>query len=135
MAKFESVKEVDMFYDMVMANQLTGQGPKGTCVEYATTSTMVSKTKYPQTSRTINGRKIYMRIHRLALLKKMRVAHLDSSIEASHLCHNTKCMNMDHIVAETHESNQSRITCANERKNMGNSNYCTGDHYGNPNCI
>lgn len=32
--------------------------------------------------------------------------------EVSHLCHTKTCVNVSHLVLESHASNQSRITCA-----------------------
>ena len=122
-----------MFYDLIMANKLTGQGPKGTSVEYMT-STKLTKSPYDQTSRTINGRKIHIRVHRLAHLKKMRETNLDKTVEASHLCHNTLCMEVDHIVAEPHKVNQCRIHCAYLRQSEGDYGYCS-EHKGYPKCI
>ena len=134
MCTFESMSEVNAFYDMIMANKLTSQGPHGTCVEYAAAAAHQNN-KYIQTSRTINGRKIYSRTHRVALLKKMNITELPEGLEASHLCHNKRCMNVDHIIAEPHDINMSRNTCAYMRNITGDKLYCTDEHQGYGRCI
>lgn len=133
MGKFETLDEVDIFYDMISANQLTSRGPHGTCIEY--TAAAAHQSSYIQTSRTINGKKIHSRIHVVALLKKMRLVELPVGLESSHLCHNKRCMNVDHIFAEPHDINMSRNTCAYIRNLTGDNDYCTDDHQGYGKCI
>ena len=127
--------EVYEFYEMIMANKLTNCGPNGTCIEYKTSSSSSGQDRYIQTSRTINGRKIHARVHRVALLKKIRQVELPDSMEASHLCHNKKCMNIDHLIAEPHDINMSRYTCAYMRTSTGDNSYCTNDHASYENCL
>ena len=137
MGRFQSVDEVDMFYNMITANTLTDQGPQGTCVEYqaGSTSTSTRTNNYVQTSRKINGRTIHSRIHQVALLKKIRLTAIPEGLEASHLCHNKRCMKISHLSAEPHFINMSRNTCAYMRETTGDRGYCTGDHQGYENCI
>ena len=40
-------------------------------------------------------------------------------VDASHLCHNSLCVNPDHINFETHEVNNMRHTCVSIKKNAG----------------
>ena len=131
MGKFESLSEIDVFYDMLMANKLTSQGPHGTCVEYATAHHQYTN-KYIQTSRTINSKRINSRTNTVALLKKIKLTELPDGLEASHLCHNKRCMSVDHIVAEPHEINMSRNTCAYMRNLTGDKAYCSNS---NPTCV
>ena len=133
MGQFKSVEEVDLFYSMLEANVLTNQGSNSTCSEYRPNAD--TSNKYVQTSRRINGIKITIRVHRVALLKKIRSVQVPEGLEASHLCHNKRCINLEHIVAETHAVNQSRIECANIRMATGDSMYCTGYHEGNKKCV
>ena len=49
-----------------------------------------------------------------------------SQYEISHLCHNSLCVNVKHLVRETHCVNQERIHC----KKQG---FCTKGHV--PNCL
>ena len=71
-----------------------------------------------------------MYVHRLALLKDpsnlglQEVLHLQS--DASHLCHNTLCINLYHISVEPHWLNNSRQQC--RRKGI------TDDHSRYPRC-
>ena len=131
MGKFETMDEVDTFYDKIISNKHTNRGPRGTCVEYGTQST----NEYIQTSRTINGRKIYDRVHRVALLQKIREISLPEGLEASHLCHNKRCMEPKHIVAEPHAVNMSRNTCVYMRAAIGDPNYCSENHQGHERCL
>ena len=133
MGTFKSVSEVDAFYNMIMSNVLTGQGPHGTCTEYATANK--AHNQYVQTSRRINGSKIICRTHRVALLQKLRLYELPATLEASHLCHNKKCMNPDHLIAETHAANKSRDTCIYYRRMNSDPTFCTDDHEGSPRCL
>lgn len=120
-----------MFYDMLMSEKLTNQGHKGTCVVYQGRAI----DQYVQTSRTIDGRKIVARTHKVALLKKIQKTELADGLECSHLCHNKGCMSPDHVVAEPHEVNMSRTTCQYLRNITGKKDHCTGDHQGYPNCL
>ena len=133
MAKFKSLAEVDMFYNMLESSTLTNQGRQGTCVEYRPNTN--TSNQYVQSSRTINDCKITIRVHRVALLKKLRSVSVPEGLEASHLCHNKRCIALEHIVAETHAINQSRNSCAYRRQITGDAEFCTDDHEGHEQCI
>ena len=51
-----------------------------------------------------------MHAHRLAYMLQHRIIQLPDS-DVSHLCHNTKCINVEHLVLERHGFNNSRQTC------------------------
>lgn len=51
-----------------------------------------------------------MHVHRLAYMIRHLNFHLPN-FDVSHLCHNTKCINVDHLVLEPHGFNNSRKTC------------------------
>lgn len=132
MGTFKSLEEVERFYDMIIANKRTNRGPRGTCVEYGD---QYGDQTYIQTSRSINGRKIHCRVHKAALLKKIRQISVPEGLEASHLCHNKRCMEPNHIVAEPHWINMTRTTCAYMRETIGDPSYCNGNHEGYERCL
>ena len=49
-------------------------------------------------------------VHRLAYIISHRLVKFPDG-DVSHLCHNTKCMNVDHMVLEDHITNNSRLSC------------------------
>ena len=73
----------------------------------------------------------YMRTHRLLYLLNnihiyrngfQPIVNSDGhNVEISHLCHNSLCLNIDHLVLETHFTNCSRVDCAVRR-------ICCGSH-------
>ena len=57
-------------------------------------------------------------VHRLAYMLKNECFDLPGTSsrgagpkEVSHLCHNSLCVNPDHLVAETHAANVERLSC------------------------
>lgn len=71
-------------------------------------------------------------IHRLAYAIGHNVI-LTNTMFLSHLCHNTRCMELSHLVLEPLEVNNSqRKTCSSRRECTGNHNF-QGVNY--PNCI
>ena len=60
--------------------------------------------------------------HRLAYMIKHRITRYDmpsldennNKLECSHICHETLCVNVEHIKIETHTINQDRIHCKNQ---------------------
>ena len=61
-----------------------------------------------------NGQNIVnttMVVSRAYWLAKNNLHLLPKDIDISHLCHNTLCVAIDHLVAEHHNTNQERITC------------------------
>lgn len=46
-------------------------------------------------------------VHRLALVSKLG-RHIKPGMAASHLCHNKRCVNQNHLVEETHGENMAR---------------------------
>lgn len=56
--------------------------------------------------------------HRLAYMIRHRIAQFPDA-DVSHLCHNTKCMNVDHLVLEPHGINNSRRSCVSCGRCLG----------------
>ena len=71
-------------------------------------------------------------VHRLLYMAQNRLEELQHTgrggekMEVSHLCHNSLCVNIDHLVFESHEKNMERVHC----KRQGS---CTRNHM--PNCL
>ena len=50
-------------------------------------------------------------VHRLALMVKLRSLTIPKELDASHLCHNSLCVNADHLNLEPHSINNNRQCC------------------------
>lgn len=57
--------------------------------------------------------------HRLIVMIVLKNYNLESHLDASHLCHNSKCVNIDHITLEAHFENNYRKACASRGKCFG----------------
>ena len=68
-----------------------------------------------------------MNVHRLLVMINMGTYSIDSHLDASHLCHNSLCCNVEHIVLEPRTVNLARRVCNAE-------NACSG-HGTFPNCL
>jgi len=53
----------------------------------------------------------------------------NQALEVSHLCHNTKCVNPDHLTVETKAANLGRSSCKNQKRvHFGQKGYDPCDH-------
>ena len=68
-----------------------------------------------------------MRVHRLAYMLHHKEWELPPDMHCSHLCHNSLCINVNHLILETPFVNGNRRQCARE-------NICLG-HDQAPPCI
>lgn len=68
-----------------------------------------------------------VRVSRLGLFLHLDGSPLPDDMHCSHLCHNKLCFLGDHLSLETHQMNQERKRCSDEK-------HCYG-HQGFPNCI
>jgi hypothetical protein len=66
-------------------------------------------------------------VHRPALMIKLRSLSIPKELDASHLCHNILCVNVDHLILLPHSVNNNRQCC----KSYGN---CIG-HGDFPSCM
>lgn len=59
------------------------------------------------------GHRRHVNLHRFIYILYHKIQSFDDlgSGEVSHLCHNKACINIKHLVLESHANNQSRITC------------------------
>ena len=79
-----------------------------------------------------DGNSKLMRVSRVVYLIKYKTFNIPDSdesgnpVEMSHLCHNSLCVNPDHLVLESKTSNL-------ERKHCHSQNNCTETHF--PHCI
>jgi len=67
-----------------------------------------------------------MRVHRFAYMLHVK-SELSPEMHCSHLCHNSLCINVDHLILETPFVNGNRKLCAREKKCIG--------HAQSPPCI
>jgi hypothetical protein len=66
-------------------------------------------------------------VHRLALMVQLRSLNIPKELDASHLCHNSLCVNVNHLSLEPHSVNNNRQCC----KGCG---HCIG-HGDFPDCM
>jgi hypothetical protein len=66
------------------------------------------KERYPKMKAPGIGRSEYY-IHHLVVRSKGE--KIDRSMEVSHLCHQKRCINPDHIIQETGKANRARQCC------------------------
>ena len=66
-------------------------------------------------------------VHRLSYMLQHRITHVDSRLDASHLCHNSLCVKVSHISMEPHSVNNNRQYCMAQ-------NFCFG-HGQYPQCM
>ena len=85
------------------------------------------KDGYPMLRVTFRGKRIWLRVCRLIYFLHFNF-ELNSRYQVSHLCHNKKCVNIEHLNYETPVTNNQRKTCNSNR-------VCCCNHYGEPNCI
>ena len=129
MADFNSMDEVNIFYDMIQSDVHT----LGSCIVYGSSSK--EEQKYIRVKKHIHPSKhIRAYVHQVALLKKIGCIRLPEGHEPSHLCHNKQCVNMDHLVSEPHHVNMSRVACSNERLLRRMLHFCFG-HEGYAQCM
>jgi len=63
-----------------------------------------------------NGRKTKLRAHRVAYMINKQILLIETKIhgkqyDISHVCHQADCVNIDHLIFESHETNCERYTC------------------------
>lgn len=68
----------------------------------------------------------YMIKHRLTRYDMPQIDENNNKVECSHICHQTLCVNPEHILIEPHAINQDRLHC----KNQG---HCSKSH--KPYCL
>ncbi|KAH3835674.1 hypothetical protein DPMN_109033 [Dreissena polymorpha] len=77
---------------------------------------------------TVAGKRIHFLAHRLAFfLHFLGTMMLIDTMNVSHICHNKKCIKVEHLSYEPQSVNNSRKKCLATRE-------CTG-HHGYPKCI
>ena len=68
-----------------------------------------------------------MSVHRLAYIVHTKNLTISQQYDVSHLCHNSLCVNFDHLSLEPHSVNNARKTCRKQKA-------CTG-HGPHPECM
>jgi len=63
-------------------------------------------------------------VHRLSWLVANEAVRLPEGKEVSHLCHNGRCVEPAHLVAEVHEVNSSRRDCKGKKCSEKHTPYC-----------
>ena len=77
---------------------------------------------YPRMRITIPGRGSHQyRIHQLVYALNNNKKLDTPYFEISHLCHNTQCVNLEHLSYEPHVTNMQRVNCVS-------TGHCLGGH-------
>lgn len=77
----------------------------------------VINTEFPEVGwRVIHAHTLYYMCHH-------RVYALPPKWDVSHLCHNGRCLRLDHLVLEPHAVNTSRQKCVNRGRCLGHGPY------------
>lgn len=61
--------------------------------------------------------------HRLSFMQKTHNYQLPRPFDVSHLCHNSLCINPNHLALEPHHINNNRIHCINSNRCFGHAPY------------
>ncbi|KAK9363583.1 zinc-binding loop region of homing endonuclease-domain-containing protein [Lipomyces starkeyi] len=74
------------------------------------------RTGYPRVCLSTGGKRFYPRLHQLVLIADNRREELKATLgshahDVSHLCHNRRCFNPEHLIVESRQSNSRRRTC------------------------
>ena len=108
------------FFEKYLAklNENTVLGQNGVCKIWTGTST--SNGKYGVINCKFPGARGWQKIHihRLAYMIAVQNFNLEG-FDVSHLCHNTKCVNIGHLSLEPHGFNNARMTCVSTGKCLG----------------
>ena len=128
MSYFHTFEEVQFTYDCLIQSSVISR--VGDCIQYGSNPAKYSYTR----KRMTPSRVVRESVHRIALLVKMKVINIPKDLEASHLCHMPACINPEHMIAEPHEINQSRIRCYNESGRLGYA-CCLRIHGQYPDCV
>ena len=75
----------------------------------------------------LTGHSTSSNIQRIAVMVRQGTLDLDPRLDASHLCHNPLCINVDHIHLEPRKVNCQRRRCVSEGQCLG--------HEGHPECL
>ena len=128
MGGFKSIEEVEYTYNcLIQSGAVTFVGE---CIQYGGDPDKYSSIRKRQSSGVV----VREYCHRIALMKKMKTVNIPTGLETSHICHMKACMNPEHVVAEPHNINMSRLACFNESKRL-NQPFCYGGHAEYPSCL
>ena len=128
MSGFHTVEEVQFTYDSLV--QAGAVSRVSDCIQYGSNPAKYSYIR----KRVASDRVVRESVHRIALLIKLKATAIPKELEASHLCHMMACINPEHLSAEPHDINQSRIKCYNESERLGYA-YCLRNHGEYPACV
>lgn len=71
----------------------------------------------------LNGKKSVMNVHKVAKCISERRHITEKGIDISHLCHNKRCIQAEHLSIEPHFINNNRQTCKESGKCMSHGPY------------
>ena len=91
-------------------------------------------TKYPKLT-VLRGNPKQIKVSQIVIFLQDRVIEEDPSKEISHLCHNTKCVNPEHLVLENHEINIQRKQCCLRRRCAGHVDLTNSNSNPIPDCF
>ena len=86
---------------------------QGCCKKSGPTPYGMVKAKFP------DGIWRALHAHKLMFLIHKQIVSVDEGLEVSHLCHQPKCLNIEHLSLEPHDINNERQMCVNRGKCVG----------------
>ncbi len=103
---------IEVLCNLVISRSVKSEN--GHCLIY--TGPFVTKangTQYGKVNKRINGVDYQGYAHRYSKLHACGIVETPPLMTCSHLCHDGRCVNPDHIVIETVDMNNKRKTCKN----------------------
>ena len=103
--KFNNHYEVMLAYDKLLCSGAVTFNSKG-CILYSTDRHQIFR------ATALDGRKIPVFAHQLAMLYKLKILELPSSHkQVSHRCGHPNCVRIEHLILENISKNRSRDSC------------------------
>ena len=100
-------------------NDFSVPARNGQCVIWTGATHKNGKYGVVQYKHPLNNTWHSIHAHRLAKLLSLRLLDMPPYIDASHICHNSLCVNPDHISFEPHGFNNQRQICVVANKCFG----------------
>ena len=103
--------------------QKTIPAEQGDCQLWVGTTKRSKHLQYGIICVKLDGRWTTLLTHRLIYMMIHHQRHLQQGHDVSHLCHNTLCLNPNHLSLEPHAINNNRQRCKIERTCLHHNNY------------
>lgn len=85
--------------------------PNGDCVLWTSTTSKDGKYGVLSYKHPTENKWKKITVHRLAYMLSINNLNIDPNLDCSHLCHNSLCVNVEHLSLESKPINNNRNTC------------------------